>query len=327
MTTSHYYLAQYQAILDRNATSSNDMAGYYNKLDNRVVFTNKNYELNLKSIIHELSHKVMDSIFNNDSAPFNDSLKDKYHLAIKNTLLNIHKFIQQDFGLEIILEDSANRWKIGENIGSMLFPEESRDINKSILSFKSYNLELDDQFSWLGGYSLISKAIGCLNFELSDALVGAGAKIPFVPNYMTHPDILNWFIYNKQKIDLDYKDCYEKTVLDLANGNQDLIHKFIVNSDVYPPNYNPTCIVNYQCPEIKSNMIEIEEQLYAIKILLDSYNTALALYNENSEDSEFIVRLPQIIAAGLYKDKIIEILEPMAEYWHEYITLPVQKNI
>lgn len=43
-------------------------------------------------------------------------------------------------------------------------------------------------------------------------------------------------------------------------------------------------------------------------------------YDPRQEDSEFIVRLPQIIAGDLYEGKIVEILEPLAKYWQEVIS-------
>lgn len=294
--------------------------GYYSPSNNRLVVTNKDLELNVGFVTHELAHKAMD-IFDNNSKPFNEFSEAKYHNAIKATLLNIHQFIQQDFGLKITFEDQNNTWKMGKDLSSMLFPQylEGNNIEKFILSFKNHNLNLNDQFPWLKGNSLLSKVMSYGKFEIADKLVEAGANIPFIPNYMTHPDILNWFIHNNKKIDLDYVDCDNKTVLDYADGDHDLIHKLISNADVYPPNYSPICVVNYECPKGEYNTIEIIDQLSALEILLNFYNQNSS-YNPESEDAEFIVRLPQIIAEGLYKGKIVEILEPLAEYWHEVIS-------
>lgn len=298
-----------------------DAGGYYISSNNRLVVTNKNLELNVGFLTHELAHQVMDSIFDNDSDPYDRTSKDKYHNTIKDTLLNIHKFVQQDFGLSIIFEDPNNTWKMGKDLSSMLFPKylEGNNIKKFIVSFKNHNLNLNDQFPWLKGSSLLSEVMSCIKFEIADKLVESGANIPFIPNYMAYPDILNWFISNKQKIDLDYADCAGKTVLDYTDGDQDLIHKLITNADIYPPNYNPICVVNYECPKGEYNTIEIIEQLLALEKLLNFYNQN-SLYNPESEDAEFIVRLPQIIAEGLYKGKIVEILEPLAEYWHEVVS-------
>ena len=49
-------------------------------------------------------------------------------------------------------------------------------------------------------------------------------------------------------------------------------------------------------------------------------------YDPSEEDDEFIVRLPQIIAGGLYEGKIVELLEPLVEYWQEKLSLQLQQR-
>jgi hypothetical protein len=50
-------------------------------------------------------------------------------------------------------------------------------------------------------------------------------------------------------------------------------------------------------------------------------------YNKNDEDNEFIVRLPQIIAANLYEGEIVDILKPLDGYWRGVITPGAQEYI
>ena len=172
--------------------------------------------------------------------------------------------------------------------------------------------------------SLLSYALSCLKFDLADALVAAEATIPFIPSYMTYTDILNWFVANKQKMDLDCKDCNEKTVLDYAAGDSQLIKTLITNADIYPPDFAPICYVNYECQEEKVNSTIIEKQLGALELLLNFYNQG---YEENEEGREFIVRLPQIMAGGLYEGKIVEVLEPLALSIGKTLFLLPSRNI
>lgn len=107
---------------DYDPTSNINSEGYYSDTTNRLVVINKNLELNLEFIIHELAHKVMAVLFNNISEPYNNhSLKNKYHQAIKNTLINIQTFLKKDFALEVKFKDQNNTWQMGKTLSKALF--------------------------------------------------------------------------------------------------------------------------------------------------------------------------------------------------------------
>ncbi len=57
-------------------------------------------------------------------------------------------------------------------------------------------------------------------------------------------------------------------------------------------------------------------------MIKESYHLAAA-----SEDLEFIVRLPQIIAADLYEGPIVKIFAPLEECWKGVISPAAQKYV
>jgi hypothetical protein len=300
-------------------TSKSTTGGYYNGITNKLVVTNENDKLNLEFIIHELAHKTMKEIFNNSpSEPYNnDSLKDKYHNAIKNTLINIQAFIKKDFSLDIIFEDQSNTYQMGKTLSSILFPQylKGNDIQEFISLFKKNNLNINDKFSWLDGYSPLGIALSYLKFELADALIAAGANIKpntlHVAAMIDNSEIMNWFLENKQEIDINNKDCEGMTALEYANDPQIIKTLISAGAVAYSPNFEPICSIDSECQDTEEDSITITEQLQALEKLLNFYNQN---YGPSEEDAEFIVRLPQIIAGGLYKGKIVEVLEPLAEY-------------
>jgi hypothetical protein len=258
--------------------TSTNIAGYFYNLQNKLVVTNRNAEFNLENIIHELTHRVMYNLFDNDSNPYNLSTENKYHDAIKNTLLNIKAFIQQDFDLEIKLENQNDTWQVRKAISSMLFPQylnRQEDIEKFILLVKQSNLSIFEKFSWLDGRSFIEIAKWpslSPEFKLSESLLSAKENVDFPSNFEE--------VYS---INSNYQNITEK---DTATR---------------------------------------EDQLFALEKLLMFY--IQDCYKKGEEDTEFIARLPQIIAAGLYKGKIAEILQPIAEYWQEEIAPVMQEYL
>lgn len=48
-------------------------------------------------------------------------------------------------------------------------------------------------------------------------------------------------------------------------------------------------------------------------------------YPSDEMHREFVVTLPQLVAEGLYKGPIINIMEPLAEYWEKVITPAAQE--
>lgn len=309
-------------------TNSN-RGGYYNSKDNKLVVVNKNSELNLKVVTHELAHKTIDIIFNHKSKPYYSLIKaqfdskiytkDKYHTAIKNTLLNIQSFIKKSSGLDIIFEDQNDTWKMGKSLSGILFPQ---NIKEFISTLKQYNLNIDTKFSWLDGYSPLGYVLLSLDFELADTLVKAGASIHptilHVSSIFSSMELLNWFLENKQEIDINHKNCEGMTALDYANDPQMIKNLISLGAITYSYNYQPICSTDSECKDNEDNTITIKE-LSALNALLCFYNLD-SFYDKYNEDAEFIVRLPEIIAAELYQGKIIEILEPLVEYWQEVVS-------
>jgi hypothetical protein len=281
-------------------------------------------------MIHELAHKAMDIVFKNGSDPYNSAVtKEKYHNAIKNTLLNIQAFIKQDFGLDIIFKNENDTWQMGKTLSTILFPQylDEENIQNFISALQQYNLNINDEFSWLNdGCTPLGLMLGTLRFGLASALFEAGASIPpetihkaaiFSPKYAEGSlNILNWVLENAKEININYRDQLGMTALDYTENPQMIKVLISVGAIAYPPNYQPVCSIDID----KNESITVEEEeLSALETLLNFYNQDQA-YGQSEEDAEFIVRLPQIIAGGLYKGKIVEVLEPLAEYWQEVIS-------
>jgi hypothetical protein len=306
-------------------------AGYYSLVQNKLVVTNENSEINLDFLIHELAHKVMDLLFENSQDPYNSALKkDKYHTALKNTLLNIQEFIREVFDLDIVFDNQNDTWKMGKTLSTILYPQylEGDEIQNFVMTFKKYNLNINDKFSWLEEYTPLKLALSYQKFELADSLVTAGATIkPTILHVAAMHDnskIMNWFFENQQEIDINHKDFEGMTALDYASDLQIINTLISAGAIAYPPNYQPICRVpDSKFLDDEGDLTVIEEQLFALEKLLMFYNQD-GTYNRSEEDAEFIVRLPQIIAAGLYKGKIIEVLEPSEVYWQEIISPSVQ---
>lgn len=304
-------------------------AGYYSLVQNKLVVTNENSELNLDSLIHELAHKVMNLLFENCQSPYNSALKkDKYHTALKNTLLNIQEFIREVFDLDIVFDNPNDTWNIGKTLSTILYPQylEGGEIQEFVKSLKKYNLNIDEQFSWLVGYTPLELALSYQKFELASSLVEAGAIVdqttPHLAAILNNTNKLNWFLENKEEININYKDCEGMTALDYASNPQIINTLISAGAVAYPSNYQPICRNDSKCKDDEADLTVVKERLFALEKLIMFYKGGT--YSRSEEDAEFIVRLPQIIAAGLYKDEIIDILEPMAKYWQEVITPSVQ---
>lgn len=315
-------------IREYDPTQSSKIGGYYSHLLNRLVVTNEDSEINLGFIAHEFSHKAIDLACGGDSTPYNnDFKKDKYHLAIKNTLLNIQSFIKKDFGLDIKFENQDDTWQMGKDLSSMLFPEylDEEGMLNLIHVFKQANLDFNAHYSWLDGYSVIGNLLSHFKFDLADLLIANGVLLPAIrfSEVMTvHMDLLNWLLENAPELDINYVDQEGITALDYAKDPEIISELISLGAVAYPPNYNPLCPADYKDPKDDEDS-EINERLLAIKKFLMLYHQ----YNSSGEDAEFIVRLPQIIAEDLYKGPIVDIFEPLAEYWQEEVSPAMQSYI
>ena len=306
-------------IQDHDPTYKSTTGGYHHPIYNRLVVTNENSELNLGFMTHELSHKAVNAGFDNGFKPYNNAAsKERYHTAIKNTLLNIKDFISQGSGLDIIFEDQNDTWQMGKALSAILFPQylDKDSIPNFISLLKQYNLNIDDKFSWLDGFTPLGIALYYRKFELADALVEAGAAVRstilHASSISSSMELLNWFLENKQDADMNSKDCYGMVALDYAWDSQMISKLISLGAVAYPPNYQPICSAALECGNTNNGAIT-EEQLSAIEAFLMLYHQ----YSEDKEDAEFIVRYPQIIAQGLYKGKVVDIFQPIAEYWEQ----------
>lgn len=308
-------------------TYSSKTGGYYNHILNRLVVTNKDSEINVGFIAHEFSHKAIDLAFGNNSTPYNNGFqKDKYRLAIKNTLLNIQSFIKKDFGLDIQFENQDDTWQMGKTLSSMLYPEylDEEGVLNLISLFKQNNLNMNTKYSWLGDSSLLGAVLQTLNTDLGDLLIANGASVPYLKSGILMAidmGLLSWFLENAPEININYVDQEGMTALDYAEDPEIISELISLGGIGYPLNYDPICPADYKDPE--DEYIEVNIQLLAIEKFLMFYNQ----YDSSEEDVEFVVRLPQIISEGLYKGPIIEIFEPLAEYWQEEVSPAMQSYI
>lgn len=109
-------------ITEFTDTRPNGSTGYYST-ENYLVVTNPKKQLHLLHISHEFTHKLMDLLFNNSIDPYNKKSteeKNKYHQAIRDTLLNIKEFIKNEFNFDIKIKDSETTWEIGKKLYPIL---------------------------------------------------------------------------------------------------------------------------------------------------------------------------------------------------------------
>lgn len=307
-------IEEYDPTIEPTITGRND------EIKNQLIITTEDKRINIPTFIHELSHKMMHLLYN-DGDPYDDKSKDNYHQAIQKTLLNIQHFIKDSFNLE--LENQNDSFKMGEVLFSMLFPQylQSESIQMFISILEKQNISIDNQFSWLGGYSPLEKVLLHLKFELADILVDSGAvinhNIIYLAVSINNIDMLNWALNKNQEINLNFRNDDGMTALDYANDPQIIKALIAAGSVPYSSNYEYICSINHNFQELTEVPIITEEQLSAFGTILLVYAGS---YTRDEEDGEFIVRFPEIIAAGLYKDEIIDIVEPMAKYWQEVIS-------
>ena len=319
-------------IQEYDPTINKYVTAKYRDVKNLLIVTNRDKKIDLPIFSHEFTHVAMHLLFNNSIGyPYNNNSSEmeiKYHQAIKNTLLNIKRFIQDDFGLEINIKEADSTWQIGEKLSSILYPIVRQDNNiMNFISFlKEHNLDINAEFTWLSGHSILFEALLFQNFEIADQLVKNGAIINSEIVHFFAPydnmKILDWVLSNDQAVNINFKDRYGRTALEYARNFQTVKKLIDAGAEVYSANYyEKICSINPNYKEPLQLSVTIIEQLKALQPFLILYNQ----YKSSEEDSEFIARLPQIIAAGLYKGKVVDIIEPIVKYWQEEISSAMLK--
>jgi hypothetical protein len=320
-------------IQDHDPTFTSSTGGYNNHLTNMLVVTNKNQEINSPFLAHELSHKLMHLLFANDSNPYHKNsteVETNYHQAIKKVLLNIKQFIKEAFDLDITIKDTDSTWEIGKKLSLILYPQHMKDndIEDYISALKEHDLDINDRLPWLNYSSTLRTTLRFLKFDIANELVKHGVETSpltlMLESYLDNIEMLDWALSNNQVDNINYRDENGKSALDHAENPKIIETLISAGAKVYPPDYEENCSINPNYKEPQDLSPILTKQLDTLLWFLGALHLP---YEKSEEDCEFIVRLPQIIAADLYEGKIIDILAPMMEYWQEVISPAVQEYI
>jgi hypothetical protein len=309
-------------ISTHNPTLDDSTAGLADAHKARVTITNQ--EL-VETSVHELCHYALHAVFNNNAKPYNNEIsKNKYHLAIKNTLLNIKEYLN----LPIQFENQDDTYKLGKTLSSMILPAHlNKDGVQELISlFKNNHLDINGEYYWLNNESLLSTMLSSLQLDMADLLVENGASLlNIIPSEDLSVDmnLLDWLLENAPYIDINHKDQEGMTALDYAKDDQISSKLISLGAIAYPPTYNFLCPANFKDPENIDEDNPFNKSLLAINKFLNIYD--LSSYGPEAEEVEFIVVLPEIMAAGLYKGPIPKIVEPLMEYFQEEVSPDMQE--
>lgn len=148
-----------------------DINGYNSIALNQIVVTNQD-EVNFPIILHEIAHFIMFVLFDNP-APYNsEEIKDKYHHAIKDTLLNIHSAAENYFALNIDLNiDEKSTWEMGQDLFYSFFLPEAKteETEHEIISKNSARIEnIDAELIKLYKIATIFAPLYCDDEDVED---------------------------------------------------------------------------------------------------------------------------------------------------------------
>ncbi len=316
-------------ITEFNPTRSKNVGGYHHSLINQLVVTNSNGKIHLPFMAHEFAHKLMDLLFDNNSNPYpkdDAEIKLKYHRAIKEVLLNIKEFIKNEFGIDFKLDDNETTWDIGKKLCTILFPEAIQGdelIIKGLVGIlQENNLNINQSVSWLRN-SYLEEVAYTLKFETADLMIKNGFELKH--NILItavaggHKQLLDWYL-EQENIDPNFQNQFGNSAIDWSEDAQ--ITKLLISAgaEIYSSKYfEKICSVNDNFVGKKELPSSLKNNLEAIKWFLVLYLQSDS-YDQAEEDCEFIVRLPQVIAEGLYEDKVINILAPLNQYWEDVVS-------
>jgi hypothetical protein len=132
-----------------------------------LAITYNNYNHFIGTIVHEMTHKLMNDLYHNkfDPYPQNYTLTNKFKTAVKNSLVNIEDFVSQEFNLnKIEFNDSTSTYTFGKKLYEQIHGINSFSLFLKTFSFLSSNalkmfsfqpyispIEMDNTFSSILG--------------------------------------------------------------------------------------------------------------------------------------------------------------------------------
>ncbi|NRA73479.1 MAG: hypothetical protein HRU36_01865 [Rickettsiales bacterium] len=120
--------------------------------------------------------------------------------------------------------------------------------------------------------------------------------------------------------DAKNKIIYEKTIRQVLYN----IALLCVESNLNKTDHLSTWEIGQNLAKKLTNAEHNHKLYYTLSTILSIYE----LYDREREHTEFIVRLPQIIAKGFYDDnQVQQILEPLERYWQNYIVDDIHKYL
>lgn len=322
-----------EEMTDFDPTTPSNNGGYFLISANQIVVTNAGERTSSQLIAHEFAHKLMNLLFNDGANPYpkdDVEIKIKYHKAIKEVLLNIKELIQNDFGIDIKLKEDETTWDIGKKLAAILAPERiSNDealIKYLVDILQENNLNINQPITLLGS-SYLEEVVFSLQFETADLMIKNGFELNHnmlvTAVALGYKQVIDWYL-NQNDIDLNFRNQFGNTALDWSMDTETTKLLISAGAEVYSPRYfELICSIN-------KNFIKVEKLSPLLSKNLEAITKLLALYlhssyNENEEDREFIVMLPQVMAAELYEGKIVDILAPMKDYWEDVISPKFQE--
>ena len=136
--------------------------------------------------------------------------------------------------------------------------------------------------------------------------------------------------YNDKTSKKKYDQAVERILLNIKDFiKQEFDHDVIFQNDnIVDKGYSllvftHNTIFNNENKESIDNPRIVINELKALRIILDSFR-----YDTNNKIAqEIIVRLAQVIANDLYEGKVVQILQPLQEYWDEFVSPSIYKFI
>jgi hypothetical protein len=320
--------------------SHTDLRGYFSRYTNSVVIAeNKFDQINLSTLAHELAHKAMLVTFKHNSNPYNSSLIHKpiFIKAVKDTLNNIKDYLNNNYQLTIAFNDEDSTYQMGKKLGSLFNTKVSSKETVEFL-FKSAIDIHSNNYPWMSNTRYIEYFLGQKSFQALEVLIQRGEKINYydlqyeilVKNNL---DFLKHFITIKpelsQKEFFFFNKIADRAQLLGLNEIYSIIEHYLENNNnwsnwftnilfEYHKGYNGE--IKYSTNSPANNIID--NNINVIKKLINIY---IESYSKEKEHLEFVVALPQIMAEGEYKGAIIDIIQPLHDYWQQYITPAVQE--
>ncbi len=304
--------------------------GYCNK--NQVVIESQE-TLNEELFIHELTHNIMNILFDNDSKPCkNEEQKEKFLKSTKATLTNVIHYLNNEHSYNLSFQEQKTTYDIAQMIfsivlaksGTIASPKLPDSYYESFVNVMKNNNLLDSSLV-LEKFTLLNFAIIANKEELAKALMlgGANTEGQGVMHYISKTNnilMLDWLTSNKIVFNVNEHNCQGKSALDIASTAQ-LRQALIAKGAVaYPTNYKEICdpvdidICKLSGQEIN---LELSPNLNAITKTL---TYVMPIYKQEAEYSELIAYFVEINQEKYANTFISRLTEPFHEYWEAVIT-------